>query len=33
VSHAKDTTVVERKPAVAADHADYNGQAVRVRRG
>lgn len=33
VSHTKDTTVVERKPVIAAENADYNGQAVRVRRG
>lgn len=33
VSHTKDTTVVERKPVIAAESADYNGQAVRVRRG
>lgn len=33
VNNSKDTTVVERKPVIAADHADYNGQTVRARRG
>ncbi len=33
LSQPKDTTVVERKPVIAADHADYNGETVRVRRG
>jgi hypothetical protein len=33
VSHSKDSTVVERKPAIAEDSADYNGETVRVRRG
>lgn len=33
VSHSKDTTVVERKPVITADHADYNGETVRARRG
>jgi hypothetical protein len=33
VSHSKDTAVVERKPVIAADRADYNGETVRVRRG
>ena len=33
VSHNKDAAVVERKPVIAADHADYNGETVRVRRG
>lgn len=33
VSQPKETTVVERKPVAAADHPDYNGQTVRVRRG
>jgi hypothetical protein len=33
VSHNKDAAVVERKPVIAADRADYNGETVRVRRG
>lgn len=33
VSHSKDTAVVERKPVIAADRADYNGETVRARRG
>jgi len=33
VSQPKDTTVVERKPVIAADHADYDGETVRARRG
>lgn len=33
VSRSKDTTVVERKPVIHADHADYDGQIVRARRG
>jgi hypothetical protein len=33
VSEPRETTVVERKPVVAADRADLNGQTVRVRRG
>jgi len=33
VSQPKDTTVVERKTVVAADHADYVGETVRARRG
>lgn len=33
VSEPRETTVVERKPVVAADRADLIGQTVRVRRG
>ena len=33
VSEPKESTVVERKPVVAADRADYDGQTVRARRG
>jgi hypothetical protein len=33
VSQPKEGVVVERKPVVAADHADINGETVRVRRG
>ncbi|MGA8089250.1 MAG: hypothetical protein WCA10_18395 [Terracidiphilus sp.] len=33
VSERHDTTVVERKPAAAADRADYPPEPVRMRRG
>jgi hypothetical protein len=33
VSQAKDKTVVERKPVIAAENGDFSGQAARVRRG
>ena len=33
VSQTKDKTVVERKPVIAAESADFSGQPARVRRG
>jgi len=33
VSQPKETTVVERKPVIAAGRADYDGETVRARRG
>lgn len=34
VSQPKETTVIDRKPVVAAaDHADFNSQTIKARRG
>jgi hypothetical protein len=33
VSHPKEATVVDRKPVVASDQAEYNRETIRMRRG
>ncbi len=33
VNPAKEATVIDRKPVVAADRADYDRETVRTRRG
>jgi hypothetical protein len=33
VNPAKEATVIDRKPVVAADRADFDRETIRMRRG